>query len=204
MNPPGSACRTPEYAVDRLFLDRWSPRSLVPDPIPDADLFAILEAAGWAPSSYNNQPWRILYARNGTPLWPLFFDLLDAGNKAWAKDAAVLLLFVSNAKFDRNGKPCLTHSFDCGAAWQNIALEATMKGYAAHGMQGFDLAKARVVLEVPDDFQVEAMAALGRQGPKAALPENLREMESPSPRRPLAETVAEGKFSCNLLHAKKQ
>ncbi len=199
--PSGSLARTPGHPVERLFVDRWSPRSVVPEPIPEADLLTLFEAARWAPSSYNNQPWRILYARRGTAEWPLFYGLLTDSNKAWAKDAAVLLLFVSNTKFDHSGKPMPTHSFDCGAAWQNLALQAALRGYAAHGIGGFDVEKAPAALGVPDDFHVEAMAALGRQGPREALSPELREKEQPNGRRPLAGTVAEGKFHPGLIHA---
>ena len=202
--PAGSLVRKPDHPVERLFVDRWSPRSLTGEPIPEADLLTLFEAARWAPSSYNNQPWRLLYARRETPQWPLFFDLLMDANKAWAKDAAVLVLFVSNTKFDHNGKPSPTHSFDCGAAWENLALQATALGYVAHGMQGFDTEAAPRVLDIPADFQVEAMAALGKQGPKEKLPPEIQARENPSGRRPLAETVAEGKFTPALRHAEKK
>ncbi|MDE1170183.1 MAG: nitroreductase family protein [Verrucomicrobium sp.] len=194
--------RQPEHSADRLFVDRWSPRSLLPEPIPEADLLVLLEAARWAPSSYNNQPWRILYARRETAAWPAFFDLLVEANKGWAKDAAALLLFVSHRFFEHNGKPCPTHSFDTGAAWENLALQAAAKGYVAHGMQGFDAEKARAVLEVPEGFAVEVMVAVGRQGPKEALPEELQKREEPNGRRPLAATAAEGKFTAALLPKK--
>jgi len=204
MNPPGTSVRTPQYPIDSFFADRWSPRSLVPEPIPEADLFSLFEAARWSPSSFNNQPWRILYARRESPEWPLFFDLLAEANQPWAKDASVLLLFVSHTCFDHNGKPSPTHSFDCGAAWQSLALQASLKGYVAHGIGGFDTARARTVLEVPDAFQVEAMAALGRQGPKEALSEELQKREHPNQRRPLVETIAEGKFRSRLIHSEKK
>lgn len=201
--PAGGLVRKPDHPVERLFVDRWSPRSFLPEPMPESDLLTLFEAARWAPSSYNNQPWRLLYARRGRPEWPLFFDLLEEGNKAWAKNAAVLVLFVSNTKFDHNGKPSVTHSFDCGAAWQNLALQATLLGYVVHGMQGFDTRKAPGVLDIPADFQVEAMVAVGKQGPKEALPPEIQARENPNSRRPITETVAEGKFRASLIHAEK-
>jgi nitroreductase len=203
MKIPGLSTRKPDYPIDPFFADRWSPRSFLPEPISEGDLQAIFEAARWAPSSYNNQPWRFLYARRDTPAWPLFLNLLVEQNQVWAKNASVLVLIISNTQFDHNGKPSPTHSFDAGAAWQNLALQAWLKGYATHGMQGFDYEAAQKVLEIPNDFKVEAMIALGKEGPKEALPPEIQEREKPSPRRPLNETIAEGKFSSALVHVKK-
>jgi nitroreductase len=191
----GSERRKPEREVDELFLDRWSPRAMSGEEISEEELMTLFEAARWAPSSYNNQPWRILYARRGTGHWPVFLGLLVEGNRAWAKDAAALLLFVSKETFDFNGQPYPTHSFDTGAAWENLALQATLGGLVAHGMQGFDYERARAELNIPAGFRVEAMAAVGRPGDPAALPERLREREAPSDRKPLSEITCEGPFN---------
>jgi nitroreductase len=203
MKIPGLTARKPAHPIDPFFADRWSPRSFLADPISDEDLLTLFEAARWAPSSFNNQPWRFLYARRDSEHWPLFFDLLVEQNKAWAKNAAVLVLVISNTQFDHNGKPSPTHSFDAGAAWQNLALQAWLKGYAAHGMQGFDYEAAQKVLEIPKEFKVEAMIVLGKEGPKEALPPEVQEREKPSQRRPLNETIVEGKFSSSLIHLGK-
>jgi nitroreductase len=191
----GSDVRKPDHTVDELFLDRWSPRAMSGEEIPEEDLLTLFEAARWAPSSYNNQPWRILYARRGTKHWQLFFDLLAEGNKAWAKDAAALLLFASKTTFDFNGEKYPTHSFDTGAAWENLALQGALKGFVVHGMQGFDYEGARTALGIPEEFRVEAMAAVGMPGPKEKLPEKMQEGESPSGRKKLDEIVREGPFS---------
>jgi len=191
----GSERRKADHPVDELFLDRWSPRALSGEPVSEEDLLTLFEAARWAPSSYNNQPWRILYARRDTEHWPTFFGLLVEGNQAWAADAAALLVFVSKETFDFNGKPYPTHSFDTGAAWENLALQATLKGLVTHGMQGFDYERARAELRIPDGFRVEAMAAVGHPGDPARLPERLRAREVPSDRKPLSETICEGPFS---------
>src|SRR4030088_2645180 len=119
----GSERRKADHVIDSLFLDRWSPRSMSGEEISEEDLLTLFEAARWAPSSYNNQPWRILYARRYTECWPLFFDLLVDFNKSWVKDAAALLVFISKTNFEHNGKPSITHAFDTGAAWQNLALQ---------------------------------------------------------------------------------
>jgi len=184
-----------EHAVDELFLDRWSPRAMSGEAVTEEELMTLFEAARWAPSSYNNQPWRILYARRETGPWPVFFGLLGEGNQAWAKDAAALLVFVSKETFDFNGKPYPTHSFDTGAAWENLALQATMLGLVTHGMQGFDYERARAELRIPEGFRVEAMIAVGRPGDPAGLPERLREREAPSGRKALSEITCEGAFN---------
>jgi len=190
----GSSIRKVDYPIDSLFIDRWSPRAMTGEEIPEEDLKTIFEAARWAPSSYNNQPWRILYARRNSEYWPLFFNLLVSSNKVWAKNAAVLLLFISKTTFDHNGKPSITHSFDTGAAWENIALQGFNKGYVVHGMQGFDYELARTALNIPDFFRVEAMAAIGKPGEKESLPEELQIRELPNERRKLEQTICEGPF----------
>jgi len=195
--------RKPEFPIEKFILERWSPRSFEPCEIPEADLMSLFEAAKWAPSSFNNQPWRFLYARRGSAAWPLFLDLLVPFNQGWAKDASVLVVALSNRLFDHNRKPSNTHSFDAGAAWATLALQASLKGYAAHGMEGLDYDKARTVLEVPPEFAIEAMIVIGKQGPKEKLSPELQAREAPSPRRPLSGTIAEGKFAPNLLHFEK-
>jgi len=191
----GSEKRSTDHPVDPLFLDRWSPRAMSGEPIPPEDLLVLLEAARWAPSSGNSQPWRILYARRDTAHWPLFFDLLVEANQVWVRNAAALLLFVSKTTFDHNDKPSVTHAFDTGAAWENMALQGTLRGLVVHGMAGFDYERARTALGIPEVYQVLAMAAVGQPGPKEALPEKLRERDVPSDRRPLEQTICEGPFS---------
>jgi nitroreductase len=196
--------RQPAHPIEKLFAERWSPRSLLPDEMSSEDLLTIFEAARWAPSSYNNQPWRFLYARHGSATWDLYLKLLVEMNQGWCKNASVLVVVISNRVFDHNGKPSPTHSFDAGAAWQNLALQAWRLGYVAHGMQGFDYERAQRELEIPESFAVEAMIALGRQGLKEALPEPLQQREGPSDRRPVAESIAEGKFDPKLIHLEKR
>lgn len=190
----GSEHRKADHPIDNLFLDRWSARAMSGEPIPEADLMTLLEAARWAPSSYNNQPWRILYAARDSKHWDAFFNLLVEGNQTWAKNAAALLVFVSKTTFDRNGKPSRTHSFDTGSAWENLALQGTRMGLVVHGMQGFDYDRARTELSVPDGFEVEAMAAVGKPGSKEDLPEKLQKGEEPNDRKPLAQIACEGPF----------
>lgn len=186
--------RKADYDIDPLFLNRWSPRALSGEALSDEELMPLFEAARWAPSSYNAQQRRFLYARRDTPNWNMFFDLLAEGNKAWVKNAAVLAIVISRKNFEYNEKPSRTNAFDTGAAWENLALEAARRGIVAHGMEGFDYEKARRVLKVPDNYEVCAMVAIGKRGKKEDLPENLQKMEEPNGRRPLKEIVIEGVF----------
>jgi nitroreductase len=190
----GTEFRKADYPIDSLFLDRWSPRAMSGEPITEEELSTLFEAARWAPSSFNNQPWRILYARRDTSQWPLFFDLLVEFNQSWAKNAAALVVFISKTTFDHNGEPAATHSFDTGAAWGNLALQGALKGLVVHGMQGFDYDKARTALNIPEGFKVEAMAVIGKPGHAEDLPEKLQQREIPSDRRKLNETVFEGPY----------
>jgi nitroreductase len=186
--------RKPEHGVDEQFVNRWSPRAMSGESFDPETLRTLFEAARWAPSSNNNQPWRFLYARRETELWPLFSDLLAESNRIWAVRAAVLIVIVSKTTFDFNGKPARTHSFDAGAAWGNLALQGSLKGLVIHGMQGFDYDRAKETLRIPDEYQVEAMIAVGKPGLKEDLPEHLREREFPSGRKDLAEIIEEGFF----------
>src|SRR5437016_7384539 len=149
------------------------------------------KAARWAPSSFSTQQWRALYARRGTEHWQTFFDLLVDANKVWAKNAAVLVVFISRKFFDHNDEPSVTHSCDAGAAWENFALQGFHQGLVVHGMQGFDYDRARKQLRIPDEFQVEAMAAVGKPGAKESLPEKLQTRESPNDRHKVSESVFE-------------
>lgn len=185
--------RKPQHDVNEIFLNRWSPRAMSGEEIDEAALFSLLEAARWAPSSNNNQPWRFLYARRNTPHWNTFFSLLTESNQVWAKNAAVLLVVISKTTFD-SGKPARTHSYDAGAAWVSIALQGSQNGLVVHGMQGFDYDKAKETLHVPDDYAVEAMIAVGKKGKKEELPAYLQEREFPSNRKKLAEMAMEGSF----------
>jgi|SRR6185503_1437813 len=186
--------RNVEYNINPLFVNRWSPRAMSGEEISYDDLMGLFEAARWAPSSYNNQPWRFIYAMRNTDHWQSLFSLLVDGNKIWAQNAAVIVAVISRKNFEFNEKPAITHQFDAGAAWENLALEATTRGLVTHGMQGFDYNTARKVLEVPDSFDVMAMIAIGKLGQKENLPNDLQEREYPSDRKPLIEIVMEGKF----------
>jgi len=180
-----------------VIRDRWSPRSFVETAVPQADLDIILEAAGWAPSAFNVQPWRFLYAHRGDENWDRFLDLLVDFNRAWAKDASVLVFVVSDIlqrKDDGTASPNHSHSFDAGASWVLAALQATVMGYHAHAMSGVKFEKAKKELGIPDDHRLEAAFVIGKQGPKEKLPEALQQREQPSGRKPVSDIAWAGNF----------
>src|SRR6202040_3892685 len=139
----GSEIRKADSPIEPLLLDRWSPRAMSGEEISVDELMRLFEAARWAPSSFNAQQWRALYARRGTEHWPTFLGLLVEGNKAWAKNAAVLVLFISRTTFEHKGEPSVSHSYDTGAAWENFALQGFQQGLVGHGMEGFGYDRAR-------------------------------------------------------------
>lgn len=184
--------RKPDYPIHPLILNRWSPRAMSGEALSDQELLPLFEAARWAPSSYNNQPWRFLYAKRETEHWEKFFDLLVDFNQRWCRNAAVLGLIISDRFFEKNDKPCVTHALDAGAAWENLALEGTSRHLVVHGMEGFDYQKARKNLKIPDRYEVLAMFAIGKKAPKESLSPELQAKETPSPRKKLEEIAFEG------------
>ncbi len=182
------------YEINPLILKRWSPRSMTGEELCEVDIMTLFEAARWAPSSSNNQPWRFIYAKRNTQHWDKLFNLMVEGNKIWTKNAAVLVVVISRKNFEHNEKPSKTYQYEAGSAWENLALEAASRGLIAHGMAGFDYEKARKDLDIPDNFDVMAMIAVGKMGPKESLPPQLQEKEHPNDRKPLSEIIMEGQF----------
>ena len=195
--------RVADYPIDPMFLERWSPRAFNCETINTADLLTMLEAARWAASSFNSQPWRFVYARRDTHHWAGFLDLLVPHNQRWARDAAALVMVLSHhtGMNPRTGGeiPLPTHSFDAGIASGFFALQASRMGWFVHGMAGFDHAGARDVLRVPSDYTLEAAFAVGRRSSPSKLPESLQAREHPSGRLPLKEIVFEGRFEGKSL-----
>lgn len=181
-----------------MFLRRWSPRAFTGEEMPVADLMRMFEAANWAPSAFNYQPWQFVYARRETPEWGTFLNLLVPGNQMWAHAASALVFLVSDRFMRLPGadpRPDYSHSFDTGAAWGYLALQCERMGYAAHGMTGFDRERAYEVLEVPEDgYRIEAAVAIGKQASPAVLPEAMQAREKPNTRKPVEELVFEGVF----------
>lgn len=191
--------RIAEYAINEQFINRWSPRAFSPEPISEDTLLSFIEAARWAPSAYNSQPWRFLYARRDTANWQRFLDLLVPFNRSWAQNASALVLILSKTTFVAPGaseeSPALWHTFDTGSAWGHLALQASLSGWHTHGMAGFDQERARAELNIPDDHALHAFIAIGKQGDKATLAEALQSREVPSARLPLSALAAEGDFT---------
>ena len=194
-----TAFRTSDHPIDIQFLNRWSPRAFTGEAMSEADLLTMIEAGRWAASSYNSQPWRFLYARRDTVHWPKFLGLLNEFNQSWAKTASALVILVSNSLMLPPGAekpvPSHSHSLDTGAASGYFALQASLMGWQAHGMAGFDMERAFAELNVPQGFRVEAAYAVGRPGDKSMLPEGLQGREQPSPRAALADIAIEGGFT---------
>lgn len=187
-----SNSRTSRYPIDSMFLDRWSPRSFTGEPIDEALLMTILEAGSWAPSGGNRQPWRFICFLRDEAAFEQGLQLLDPDNQIWVKSASALIFIVSDTlsrRPDGTSRPLRSHSFDAGAAWAMLALQALKSGLAAHAMAGVDFERAASVLQVPTDHKIEVAVAIGWVADKSLLPENLRLREVPSGRRPLDQTV---------------
>lgn len=197
-----SAPRIADYPVHSMFTERWSPRAFSGEPIPEADLFTLLEAARWAPSAYNAQPWRFVYVRRDTESWQPVFESLVEFNRGWAQRASALVVVASAIEATFPGReaaaPNPWHAFDAGAAWANLALQASLSGWAAHAMAGFDAHALRKVIALPQDYAIQTVIAIGRRADRGVLPEALQAREVPNERRSLLETVSEGRFSAGV------
>lgn len=187
--------RKPDHDVEELFVRRWSPRAMSGQVLDEGEMLRLFEAARWAPSSYNEQEWRFLYAHRDTPHFEAFFSLLVDANQAWCNKAALLGVVLSHKVFARNGKPNKVHTFDSGLAYENLALQGTAMGLVVHAMAGFHFDAAHSKLNVPDDYAIEAMFAVGHPGDPGTLPEPMREGEQPSNRKPVGEIICEGPFA---------
>ena len=187
--------RQVDHPILEVIHRRWSPRAMTGEAVAHADLLAAFEAARWAPSAFNNQPWRFLYAERSSDHWPLFLGLLGESNRSWCVNAGVLVLLAAKTTFDHNGEAARLYAFDAGAAWENFALELTHRGLVVHPMQGFDHIAAKSALNLPAELDPMIMIAVGHKAPAETLPEALRAREKPTPRRPLTELVHEGPLS---------
>jgi len=186
--------RKTEYPVNNIFPERWSPRAMSGEEIDREELMSLFEAARWAPSAYNNQPRRFIYAKNGTPEWDKMFSLLVEFNQLWVKKASFLVLVLSQNIFEHNEMSNLTHSFDVGAAWMNIVLQGSINGLIVHGMSGLNYEKARTFFNISKEYNIEMMFAVGKPGKIEDLPPEMQERELPSDRKKIEEFVFEGEF----------
>lgn len=182
--------RTSQYPIENLLLNRKSLRAMSGEAITNAQLMPLFEAARWAPSSFNSQPWQFFYAYKGTNYWDLFFNLLVPFNQEWVQRAGALIIIVSQKNSE--GRPLPTHSFDTGAAWENLALQGTKQGLIVHAMSGFNYEKAFEVLKLSERYAVECMVAVGHPGPLNILSATLQAREVPSERKTISEIAFEG------------
>lgn len=187
--------RNPAAEVDSLFVDRWSPRAFIDEPLADWQVQTLFEAARWAPSCFNEQPWLFIYAVSAVDR-QRFLPILVEGNQVWAKRAPLLLFVLARRTFAHNGKENRHAAFDAGAAWMSLALQARRLGLYAHAMAGFSRSRAYEILAVPEDeYDILAAIAVGHRGDPGQLPEAVAAREEPSERKAPAEVAREGTFS---------
>ena len=185
-----------DHRVHELIAKRWSPYSFDERSVTDEDLCSLFEAARWAPSSYNEQPWSYIVARkeNAKEFERLLSCLVEA-NQVWAKAAPVLALGIATLRFVRNDKPNRAAIHDLGLAAGNLVLEATARGLFIHQMIGILPDKAREIYEIPEGYEPMTGIAIGYAGDPNALPEELRERDFVRrPRKPLKEFLFSGKW----------
>lgn len=197
MNAPATNIRLADHPVDPMFTARWSPRAFASDELTEAQVLTVLEAARWAPSASNNQPWRFVWALRGEEAFARIAGALVPFNQVWAEKSGALVVVASrtvNTKDDGTDVPNIWHAFDSGAAWGSLALQAHLSGLVAHAMGGFDAARTAEAVALPEQHVIHAVVALGLQGDAAGLPEGLRSREMPNGRKPLAEVAKRGSF----------
>lgn len=185
-----------QYPIHDLLRRRWSPRAYADKPVERDTLRRLFEAARWAPSSSNEQPWHFIVGTKDEPSgYDRLFDCLKEGNKKWAIRAPVLILSVARLSFEDEGTPNRHAWHDTGMAAFSLTLQATALGLIVHQMAGFDVEKARKDLAIPEGFEPVAMIAVGYQGDPAILDERLRQREAaPRERKPAREFLHIGKW----------
>jgi nitroreductase len=185
---------TTDVPVHDLIKNRWSPRAFAEKRVPAEVLRALFEAARWAPSSNNEQPWAYLVAtKDDAENFAKMLAVLVEFNANWAKQAPVLALSVAHVKMQRDGKPNRVALHDVGSATSQLTFEANSRGLLVHQMAGFDTERARQTFAIPPDWEPVAAIALGYPGDPESLPEKLRERElAPRARKPLSEFVMTG------------
>ncbi len=171
---------TTRVKIHDIIQGRWSPRAFDADkPVSHDDLLALLEAAHWAPSCFNDQPWRFIVCNKATDEtgWQHAISILAEKNKLWAKNAPVLILAIAMENFNHNGQPNRWAMYDTGAASVSLCLQATAMGMCVHQMGGFDAQKAREVFNLPGDCKPMAMMAVGYQAEADVLDDDFKETE---------------------------
>jgi nitroreductase len=187
---------TTDFPIHELIRNRWSPRAFSSKPIERAVLASLFEAARWAPSSSNEQPWAYLVAtKDDAENFAKAISVLVEFNANWAKEAQVLAIAVSSLTFQSNGNPNRNAFYDTGAATALLCIEATARGLGVHQMAGFDPAKAKQIFGIPESWEPIAAIAIGYPGDPQSLPDKLRDREvAPRTRKPLTEFVMSGRW----------
>ena len=174
--------------ADKVFIERWSPRSFVSDTIPELDLKKIIDAARWSPSTINEQPWLFFTASRKSLKFQEFIKCLNEGNQVWAKHSSVIGFVIARRFFKNKPKENSLADFDCGAAWMALTIQARLLGYYTHGMGGINRAEIEELLNLDVKKQKVMMGfALGKRADASALPEELRKKENPSSREELGD-----------------
>lgn len=186
--------RLADHPVDPLFLRRWSPRAMSGAPVEREALLSLLEAARWAPSAGNRQPWRIVYALRDAPQFTALFDCLEPGNQEWCQRAGALILLAALA-IRPDGRPATSAPFDCGLACMALLLQGTLARLVVHPMGGFDRERARAAAGIPAGMELQVMIAVGHPGDPELLSERNRAREHPSDREPVDAWAHEGRWS---------
>ncbi|MES2915978.1 MAG: nitroreductase family protein [Pseudomonadota bacterium] len=192
-----SAGRKPDHPVAPEFPARWSPRSFTDRALTEAEVMSLLEAARWAPSASNHQPWRLVWARRGEAGFAAIRDTLTGVNPVWAGRAGALFVVASKDTVTNHeglSVPNRTAWFDTGAAWMSLALQARTMGLHAHAMGGFDKDRLSAAVALPEGHTLHCVVAVGEQGPAESLPDDLRARERPSGRKPVGEIALHGRF----------
>lgn len=189
-----------DVPIHELLARRWSPRAFAEQPVEQEQLHSLFEAARWAPSSSNEQPWRFIVAtKDDQAAYDRHLACLLEGNRKWAFRAPVLILSVARLDFEDDGKPNRHAFHDTGLALENLLLQAAALGLVAHPMAGFDIEKARADLKIPSGYEPVAMIAVGHPGELGLLPDYLQQRElKPRERKPLAEILYAGQWGAPL------
>lgn len=194
-----------DFPIHQIVRDRWSPRAFSEKNVDADTLRSLFEAARWAPSSYNEQPWAYIVAtRDDQENYQKLLGVLVEFNQGWAKHAPVLAIAIAEKNFARNGSPNRNAFYDVGAASAWLSVEATARGLIVHQMAGFDPEKARKVFGVPDGWEPIAALAIGYPGDPQSLPDKLHEQEvAPRTRKPIREFVMTGHWGHTSSFAAK-
>ena len=184
-----------DHPIHPLLSDRWSPRLFSERQVSRNDLLSILEAARWAPSAFNEQPWRFIYGFKGSPEFDVIHSCLKEGNQSWTKDASVLILTFSKDFFDRNQKPNNIAKHDLGLAAMSMVIEAQSKNIFTHQMAGIEADKIIVEYKIPEGFTPFTGIALGYLAAAESLNEEQKKSEyKVQSRNPIPSFAGEGNF----------